>query len=226
VRGGALGLSLLLAVAALTPSTASADPRPVSSESRGAPQIANLDALLGACAKMPGLAAKFSEEKQIALLAVPLRSGGTLHYTRARGLVRHTAEPSKQSVLVTDKDLVFWDGKDTKRVSLGSSATLETFARAFSLLLAADRPALEKSFALSFRAEDASDGWSLKLTPKGAALHDVIKGIEIEGHGLTLSMLRVREANGDVSTTRFFAVDTNKRYSDEEANRTFRVPPA
>ena len=47
----------------------------------------------------------------------------------------------------------------------------------------------------------------------------------VEGRGLEVSTLTVREANGDVSTTRFAAVDTQKKYTDAEADRLFRVPP-
>jgi len=221
-----LALVPFVLAAAWSPREAKADDHPSPPVENRPAQIADLDALLAGCAKMPGLLARFSEEKQIALLAVPLRAGGTLHFARGRGLVRHTIEPAKQSVLVTDKELVFWDGKATRRVSLASSVTVETFARAFSLILAADRPALEKSFTLSFHPEGQSGGWSLKLAPKGAELKGVISSIEIEGRGLVLSILKVREANGDVSTTRFFDVDTAKHYSDEDANRLFRVPPA
>ncbi|HVJ90102.1 MAG TPA: outer membrane lipoprotein carrier protein LolA [Labilithrix sp.] len=184
-----------------------------------------LGVLLERCAASPGLTAKFVEEKQIALLSVPLRSEGTLHFSPARGLVRHTSKPSPQSVLVTDKDLDFWDGKATKKVALGSSATLATFARAFSNLLTANRAALEKTFTLAFHPHDAGDAWDLVLTPTEPDLKKMLSSIEIEGTGLELSLLRIREANGDVSTTRFSSVDPAKRYTDAELDRLFRVPP-
>jgi hypothetical protein len=213
-------LASLMVPAAVQADTASASPSPPDAR---ASDVADLDGLLSACAKMPGLVARFNEEKQIALLAVPLRSSGTLHFARGRGLVRHTAPPSKQSVLVTDKELVFWDGKAVKRVSLASSATVDAFARSFSMILAADRAGLEKSFSIDFARGGGS--WTLKLVPKGADLKNVIGSIELEGRGVVLSTLKVREANGDVSTTRFTDVDTAKRYTDEEADRLFRLPP-
>jgi hypothetical protein len=54
----------------------------------------------------------------------------------------------------------------------------------------------------------------------------VITSIELSGRGLTIGTLRVREANGDVSTTRFTDVDVQKHYGEEEADRVFKVPPA
>jgi hypothetical protein len=189
--------------------------------------VADLDALLARCATVPGIYARFTEERQIALLAVPLRSDGTLHFARGRGLVRHTLRSARasQSVLVTDKELVVWDGRSTRRLRLGSDGAVDAFVQSFSFVLAGNRPALEKSYALAFRAGNAG-GWTLSLAPTGAELKKVITTIELSGRGLTIGTLRVREANGDVSTTRFTDVDVQKRYGDEEADRIFKVPPA
>lgn len=188
------------------------------------PPAFDLGALFALSRNMPGLSARFTEERQISLLAEPLHSEGTLHFARGRGLVRHTTAPSRQSVLVTDKDLVFWDGKTTRRVDLGSSVIVDTFVQAFSLLLQGNRADLEKRFALSFRSR-GGEGWELSLTPKNADLAKVISSIALSGRGAALSTLVVHETNGDTSTTKFFDVDTNKRYSDEEAKKRFRVPP-
>ena len=183
-----------------------------------------LDGLLERSAKSPGLYATFTEQKQIALLAVPLRSEGTVHFDPARGLARHTLKPSPQSVLVTDKELAFWDGKTTKRMSLASSPTLETFARSFAMILTANRAALEKSFQLDFKPT-GEDAYQLTLTPIAPELKKMLASITIAGRGLEVSTLTVREANGDVSTTQFAAVDAQKKYTPAEADRLFRVPP-
>lgn len=222
------GVVLALLIAGATTASLgarAAEPHPAApAPAAKADDVRTLDKLLEGCSRMPGLSARFVEEKQIALLAVPLRSSGTLHFARGRGLVRHTTEPSKQSVLIDDKELVVADGSNVRRIALSSSPTVETFARSFSMILAADRAALEKNFTLDFRPVNA--GWSLTLTPKAQELKSVIAAIELEGQGLVLSLLRVREANGDASTTRFSAVDVTRQYGAEEAARVFRVPAA
>ena len=48
------------------------------------PPVTDLPTLFSLSGKMPGLAARFTEERQIALLAEPLRSEGTLHFARVR----------------------------------------------------------------------------------------------------------------------------------------------
>jgi hypothetical protein len=184
-----------------------------------------LDTLLDRFAKSPGLQASFVEEKQIALLAMPLRSEGVVHYSPHRGLVRHATKPSRESVLVNDKEIVYWNGKDTKRIPLGASAVVGTLARAFALLLAADRAGLEKDFALTLRPAE-NEAFRIVLEPKSAEVKKVISGIELEGRNIELSVLRVRETNGDVSTTRFSAVDVSKKYTDAELARVFTLPPS
>lgn len=208
------------------------DVKPAAAHGATAPENATeggLDAVLARCARSPGLSARFVEERRIALLAVPLRAEGTLHFAPGRGLVRHTTKPSRESVLVTEKEVVVWDGQKTRRLALGGSKAVETFARAFSLLLAADRPALEKDFELTYDRDegrgDAPGGFRLRLVPRGTDLKKLVAAIEIEGRGLDIALLRVREANGDVSTTTFSGVDPAHRYSDVELEQLFRVPP-
>jgi len=181
------------------------------------------DLLFAELAKVSGVAGKFKDEKQIALLKAPLRSEGTIHFLRGRGLARHTLAPQKQSLLVTERSIVFWDGKKTETIGLGASSSLKSFAEAFSLLLAGDRRGLEKSFTIATDG-DAKKAWSLKLTPKDEALKKMVTAIEVRGDARSILSLVVRESSGDVSTSTFTEVDLDHRYEDKEADAVFRVP--
>jgi outer membrane lipoprotein-sorting protein len=231
VRGGLRrgGLRARLAsagvVLALTGSAISAHADASGPAGPAAAAAPSLDALLERFAKSPGLQASFTEEKQIALLAVPLKSEGVVHFAPKRGLVRHATKPSRESVLVNDKEVVYWNGKAVQRIPFASSPVVGALARAFALLLAADRNGLEKDFVLSFRPIEPSGSYRVVLEPKGADLKKIISAIELEGHGIDLSLLRVREKNGDVATTHFASVDTAKKYTDAELDRVFKVPP-
>jgi len=125
--------------------------------------VTSLDALFALLARSPGLFARFHEEKQIALLVLPIKSDGTLHFDRRHGLAKHTLSPRKQSVLLSGSALTMWDGSRTETVPLQSSAPLRALAEAFSLMLAADRAGLEKSFSLGFRSD--GHAWQLALVP-------------------------------------------------------------
>ncbi len=149
--GGSLSRTLALAGFVLT-LAGSAIGAAADSSSSGAPpaptSIDSVDSLFAVLARSPGFFARFHEEKQVALLVLPLKSDGTLHFDRQRGLARHTLSPQKQSVLLSGSTLTMWDGTKTETVSLQSSAPLRALAEAFSLMLAADRAALERSFSL------------------------------------------------------------------------------
>ncbi len=78
---GCLALTFV-AIAPISASTARADDAPIA-----------IDALLARFKAVPGLQAKWHEEKRIALLAKPLVSDGTLHYAPPQKLARHTLSP-------------------------------------------------------------------------------------------------------------------------------------
>lgn len=183
-----------------------------------------LDVLFAALGKSPGLLAKFREQKRIALLSAPLKSEGTVHFDRNRGLAKHTRTPAPKSVLLTSSALSMWDGKKVENVALGSAPGLKAFADGFRMILAADRPGLEKNFEMHFFG-DPNAKWQLTLTPRDPQLKKAVSAIELSGSKIELSSLVVKEANGDVTTTEFYDLDTAKKYSEADAKNVFRVPP-
>jgi hypothetical protein len=231
----ALAIAWAIAGMALT-SLAPADAQPPASRG-GDPQtpggvradasapapLTSLDGLFATMARSPGLLARFHEEKSIALLVQPLRSDGTLHFDKKRGLARHTLSPKKQSVLRSGSTLTLWDGAKVETVPLQSSAPLRALAEAFSLLLAADRAGLEKSFSLGFHADGKA--WRLSLVPTNADLLKIVLAIDLAGEDRTPRTLTVHEASGDVGTTTLLDVDLDKQYTEREAAAVFRVPP-
>ena len=107
------------------------------------------------------------------------------------------------------------------------------FIEAFQYVLAGDRQALERTFRLRFEASPASAGdgprgagderwaWRLELRPKGAPLDQFLSTLVLEGHGRIVQSMRMVEASGDVTTTTFSEVDTDKRWTPAERARRF-----
>jgi hypothetical protein len=222
-------LAFLVLLAQIGTATAAhADDASAASVTPPPPAASNaaLDALFVALAKSPGLFARFREDKQIALLVAPLKSEGTVHFDRSKGLARHTLAPSKRSILLGNGTLTVWDGTKTEVIQLSSQPALRAFADSFSMFLAADRKGLERVFRLDLTGDprDPQAKWRLRLTPLAPQLQKIVKELEVEGQGIALSTLRVSEASGDVSTTTFYDVDTSKKYSAAEAASVFRVP--
>lgn len=176
--------------------------------------------LLAAFAKMPGLEAKFREEKHMALLAKPIVNEGSLHYHRGM-LARHTDKPAKSSVVVRDGKLSFGDASGSDSLDLSSSPVVRLFVDSFVKIFAGDRTALESMYALTFAAEGA--GWKMVLKPKVDPMRGTIDVVELSGSGKKIASMRVVEKGGDETLTTFSAVDTGRRYSAKEVARVFAV---
>lgn len=215
LRCALVGFSLFATVPLLTE-------RPVRAED--AAPSAGVDALLGRFRTMPGLYAKYREEKTIALLAKPLVSEGTIHYAPQKHLARHTLTPQTSSVVLDADTLRFGDGSSEEKVDLGASPVVKAFVAGFSQLLAGDRAGLEQTFSIELKPPPAADKWEIVLRPKLPALAGVITEMSFTGQGAVVSRMRVVEKTGDVAVTTFTDVDPKKKYSAEETARIFRLP--
>jgi len=189
----------------------------------------SLDALLARFRAIPGLFARYREEKHVALLAAPLVNEGTVHYAPPRRLARHALTPSPSSVVFDGTTLRFGDGRSEQRVDVGANPVVRAFVDSFLLVLAGDRAALERTFVVDFRAGDAThpgERWELSLVPRDPALLAILREVRFAGDGVVVAQMRIREASGDEGITTFHDVDAAHRYSAAEAALVFRIPPA
>lgn len=195
----------------------------------GAPAVArdapSLEALIASFAAMPGLSARFREEKQLSLLQAPLVSEGTLAFAPPDLLVRHVEKPAPSTLLLRGNELVMGTASDQRAIDLASQPAVRSFVDAFRLVLAGDLPQLRTLYEIAFRVTDASGGWQIALTPRDAQLAAAIRAIEVTGADLGLREVRVVQANGDSTTTRFHDVDRNRRFSAAKRDALFRITP-
>lgn len=228
-RGPSVSRSRLAAVGVLAMALGVAVPaRARDGGAQVGPQgVVTLDELLARFRSIPGLFARYREDKHIALLAEPIVSEGTVHYAPPRRMARHTRTPSPSHVVLDAEALRFSDGTTTRQIDVGASPVVRALAESFLDVLAGDRAGLERSFVVDFHAGGANraTSWRLALVPRTPALLAVLTEIDFDGDGLVVSRMRIREASGDEGVTTFSDVDVAHRYSPEEAARTFRVDP-
>ncbi len=183
-----------------------------------------LDALLRRFAAMPGLSARFREEKRVALLAAPLVSEGTIHFAPPGRLARHTTSPSPTTVLIDGAQLRFFDGRQTTAIDMNATPVVRQFVDSFLALVAGDGAALARGYAMELQVDAAHpEAWTLTLRPRTPAVQRVFRDIVLRGTGVTLASMVMRETSGDETTTTFREVDAGRRYSAEEAARVFRI---
>lgn len=215
----------LLCLAPLAGAQPRAAPAPRPDAGRAAP--ITLDALLARFRALPGLSARFREEKRIQLLAAPLVSEGTLDYAPPSRMVRRTASPAASTALIDGAQLRFSDGNGQQSLDMNTMPVVRQFVDSFLAVFAGDRAALERAYLMEFRATDAAspERWSLTLRPRAPALQRVFREVALRGDGVALSSMLVRETSGDETETTFREVNHARRYTAEEQSRVFRLDP-
>ena len=215
-RGSWLAPSLaaLLGVALLVPVTALLAPP--------APTPEALASLIADLAAIPGLEARFREEKRLALLAEPLVSEGALYYARPDRLRRSVEQPVPSTLVLRGSELSMAAGGTARVIDLESQPTVRVFVESFRLILAGDLTRLRELYELDLRSA-TSDGWELVLTPRAAPLSEAIASVQVRGQGRVLRELRVRESGGDETVTQFRDVDPARSFSERERDELFRI---
>lgn len=212
-RSSLLALSLTLAALAL-----GGAPAPTAAQ----PAAPTLERLLAGFAAMTGMSARFVEEKQIALLARPVRSEGTLYFTAPGRLMRRVTSPTTSAALIEGDTLTFVGDGRREEIPISSNAVVGGFVSSFRHVLAGDRAALEQAFTLRFEAL-GGQRWRLRLLPRNPDLRRFLSEMELVGEGPSVATMVMREASGDVTTTTFSEVNTARRFTDRELRELFRL---
>jgi hypothetical protein len=190
-----------------------------------AQEAPTLESLLARFAGLPGLEARFVEEKRIALLAVPVRSEGRIYFAPPGRLLRRVTSPEASSALIDEGRLRMRQGERTEELSIDENPVLRGFIDSFRAVLAGDRAALERFYRaeVSARPEEGAGGWELRLRPRNGPLARFLREIRMRGTDATLREMRMVEVNGDETRTEFHDVNTRRRYEAAEARRLFRI---
>lgn len=182
--------------------------------------------LVGLLRAVPGVKARYKEERRIALLAAPLVSEGTIHFAPPSKLARHQSSPARASVVVDGKRLRFGDDVGKDDIDLTSNPVVAVFVDSFLQVLAGDADALAVHYNIEFTGGTATDAraWTMTLRPKAAPMTKIVERITLRGKDATVRELEVHEVGGDSTLTTFLDVDIAHKYGDKEIAEVFRVP--
>jgi len=207
---------LLVCIALLVPGDLAAQPAAAKTE---------LSQLMAAFSRMPGLEARFVEEKRIGMLARPLTSQGRLYFARPGLLLRRVEQPQQSEVIITPEELKVKDASGEQRIDLASRPDVRPFVESLTWLLAGDEKALGSVYKLEFTPAQADGPWQLTLTPKVEPLAHLLAYIRIIGKGLAVTEIQVREKGGDETITRIVEADPARKFSASEMKSLFGVKP-
>lgn len=196
---------------------------PTLSSAQAAPE---LDGLLSRFAALPGLEARFTEEKTMDLLAVPVRSEGRIWFASDPDrLIRRVTSPDPSAALIEGGTLRMRAGERVEEIDIAGNPVLRGFVDSFRAVLAGDRAALERFYEaeLSARGDAGGDAWELRLRPRTPQLQRFLRGITMRGRGVVIEEMVMVEVNGDRTRTVFSDVDTDRVFGGAEAGRIFRI---
>jgi hypothetical protein len=186
-----------------------------------------LEALLAEFAAIPGLAARFREERHIPLLKEPLVSDGALYLAPPDGMLRLVDDPIASAVLVEGNRLVFSGSGNRRTLDLDRNPAVRVYIDTFRLLLAGNAGALREIYRIEFESGEDSDEqvWLIRLRPLHPPLAEAIASVEIAGRGRILGEFRLKKVRGGETVTYFSDVDTTRRFGDGELTEMFRLSP-
>ena len=223
---GFLALLLLSAIPAIAISSAAGSDRAGAPDSPPDGSLPELESLLASFGSMPGLSARFREEKHLLLLREPLVSHGALYFAPPDRMLRRVEKPIESFLVLRDRELAFGSPLGTRTLDLDAHPMVAAFVDALRLVLAGDLDSLRQLYRIGFDALDksANPRWEIHLEPLHGPAKRAIASIRIGGEKHTLTELRVLEANGDETVTYFSSVDTKRRFTEGELATLFWIP--
>jgi outer membrane lipoprotein-sorting protein len=218
-----LTMSMWAGVAAADGPATPAQKPPAVSAQPSAPVSAAVDAgsLLSAFSKMPGLEARFREQKHIALLARPLESRGRLFFTHPGLLLRRVEAPRPSEVIITGDSLRMRDASGEQALDLRTRKDIRPFVESLTWILAGNRKALESVYAVSFQPETNAAPWQLTLKPKVEPLSRLVAHIRISGRGFAVAQIEVAETSGDKTVTEILDANPQRSFDAAEKAKLF-----
>jgi hypothetical protein len=177
-----------------------------------------LEALMERMRRSVGVAAEFTERKELALLSKPLESRGRLYFASPDRLARFTTTPVFSALIVAGDAVRFREGED-EELDLSGDPVARRFVENFVVLWSGDQGRLERLYRVELSAK--GERWQLSLSPRGAPLDKVIERIELRGDSQSLLEMEVRERDGDRTITAFGVVDVDRTFSPAELERLF-----
>lgn len=179
-----------------------------------------LDAIERRIAKVAVLRGGFEQEKQVAGFRNPLRSQGRFVLARDRGVLWTTEKPFPSEVVLTGERILSRQADGSLRIELdGRGQPALAAANAMMLaLVGGDVRALSSHFDIEAEAPPG-DAWSMRLTPRRAALSRAFASIVLSGDRYVREV-EIVEAGGDRTRLKFLAPsETPARLQPAEAAR-------
>lgn len=184
-----------------------------------------LDGLAAEFASLPGLEARFREERRFAVLAEPLVNEGSLYFAPPRLLLWRVERPIRSELRLRDREVSVTAEGRTQRIDLASEPLARAFVDGFLLLLSGDVSGIRAAYEARIESKVGDERWRIGLVPRGAEARAAIASLEMWGVGSKPEGFGLRLTSGDEIRTRFVSVDVARSFTPAELEEIFQVPP-
>jgi hypothetical protein len=141
----------------------------------------------------------FVELRGSKLLKAPLRIEGQYRRPTEDTLVRDVRAPYVETTTIRNGEATIERGGKVRTFSLDRAPELQGLQASFGAMLAGDREALERWYAIE--ASGTRQAWSLRLVPRDKALAAKVRDILLHGRGAELRCIETRPVQGDAQRT-------------------------
>ena len=143
----------------------------------------------------------FVQQKNIAVLPVPLNSTGQFQFEQGKEVIWEVLTPVHNTLHLTPKGISFESEQGKAQNSaIQQQAGVEVVAKIFMGVIAGELDSLNAYFAV--QASGDIKHWKLLLTPRSPNLAAYLQNIELQGSEFT-EQLTIAETNGDKTNIRF-----------------------
>jgi Outer membrane lipoprotein carrier protein LolA-like len=185
-------LFVLLCLASTLAHAETSSPAPAAGE-WGLPQ------LMQSLAQVKSSSGKFVERKYLSVLNQPLEFSGTISFRAPDHLEKHTLLPKAED-LVLDQGVLTIDSKARnirRTLVLQEYPAVWAFVESIRSTLAGDLPTLQRFYKIKLEGNAAK--WRMQLLPVEQRTREMVREIDIGGHGNHVASIEMRESNGDRS---------------------------
>ncbi len=154
--------------------------------------------LMQGFAAQPRSEARFTEEKAIPELDLPLPSEGMLRWQAPDRLEKHTTSPIDEVLRVEGGRLLYArpDRGIRREFGLDEQPEMRALVEAVRGTLAGDLAALHRYYAIGFTPEGPDAPWRMVLTPLSARVRAAVQRILVSGRGAQVRRIETEGGGG------------------------------
>ncbi len=157
----------------------------------------DLPALTTLLAQRKSAEARFTEERFVSGLDLPLRASGTLSFNAPDRFVRRTLEPRPETMSVEGNTVTLQRGGRSRSMAVDAIPELTALIEAVRGTLNGDAATLTHYF--NTKVEGGPALWTLALTPRDSRLAQQVRELKITGQADVLRSVEIFLAGGDRS---------------------------